>query len=143
MRDIAVDRLGAVGFLTRLQEHGLPVAQFGQGFVSMSAPCKEIERAILERQFKAGGDPILRWNIANIRVEPDAAGNIKFAKHKSVGQDRRRRRLSLANEAGPHSTGAARLPERIALICISRRVPGPQLSGPVLTRPASLIRSGS
>jgi phage terminase large subunit-like protein len=42
----------------------------------MSAPCKEIERAILERQFKAGGDPILRWNIANIRVEPDVADNI-------------------------------------------------------------------
>jgi phage terminase large subunit-like protein len=86
VRDIAIDRLGAEGFLTRLQEHGLPVAQFGQGFVSMSAPCKEIERAILGRQFKAGGDPILRWNIANIRVELDAAGNIKFAKHKWVGK---------------------------------------------------------
>ena len=36
-----------------------------------------------------------------------------------VGQARRRRRLSLANEAGPHSTGAARLPERAALICIT------------------------
>lgn len=52
----------------------------------MSAPCKEIERAILDRQFKAGGDPILRWNIAHIRVEPDVAGNIKFAKHKWFGK---------------------------------------------------------
>ena len=45
VREIAVDRWGAVGFLTRLQERGLPVAQFGQGYASMSAPCKEIERA--------------------------------------------------------------------------------------------------
>jgi phage terminase large subunit-like protein len=86
VREIAVDRWGAVGFLTRLQEHGLPVAQFGQGFASMSAPCKEIERAILGRQLKTGGDPILRCNIANVRVELDAAGNIEFAKHKSVGK---------------------------------------------------------
>lgn len=46
VREIAVDRWwGAVGFVTRLQEHGLPVAQFGQGFASMSAPCKEIGRS--------------------------------------------------------------------------------------------------
>lgn len=62
------------------------MTQFGQGFASMSAPCKEIERAILGRQMKAGGDPILRWNIANVRVEPDAAGNVKFSKAKATGK---------------------------------------------------------
>lgn len=86
VREIAVDRWGAVGFLNRLQDRGLPVAQFGQGFASMSAPCKEIERAILGRQFHAGGDPILRWNIGNIRIESDAAGNIKFSKSKAHGK---------------------------------------------------------
>ena len=40
VREIAVDSWGAISFLTRLQEHGLPVAQFGQGFASMSALCK-------------------------------------------------------------------------------------------------------
>jgi phage terminase large subunit-like protein len=60
IREIAVDRWGATGFLTRLQERGLPVVQFGQGFASMSAPCKELEAAILRRRFHAGGDPILR-----------------------------------------------------------------------------------
>lgn len=86
VREIAVDRWGAVGFLNRLQDRGLPVATFGQGFASMSAPCKEIERAILGRQFHAGGDPILRWNIGNIRIEMDAAGNIKFSKSKADGK---------------------------------------------------------
>ena len=80
---------------------------FGQGFASMSAPCKEIERAILGRQFRIGGDPILRWNITNARVEPDAAGNINFAKHKSVGKIDGAVAVvmaigrALANEAGP------------------------------------------
>lgn len=86
VKSIAIDRWGATGFITRLQARNLPVVEFGQGFASMSAPCKEIERAVLGRQFRTGGDPILRWNIANIRVESDAAGNIKFAKNKSVGK---------------------------------------------------------
>jgi phage terminase large subunit-like protein len=73
----------------------------------MSASCREIERAILSRQLKAGGDPIVRWNIANVRVEPDAAGNIKFAKHRSVGKIDGAVAVAmaigraLANEAGP------------------------------------------
>ncbi|MBR0651172.1 terminase large subunit [Roseomonas terrae] len=86
VREIAVDRWGATGFLNRLQDRGLPVATFGQGFASMSAPCKEIERAILGRQFHAGGDPILRWNMGNIRIEMDAAGNVKFSKSKADGK---------------------------------------------------------
>ncbi|MGY4800150.1 terminase large subunit [Teichococcus aerofrigidensis] len=86
VQEIAVDRWGALNFLQRLQERQLPVAQFGQGFASMSAPCKEIERAILGRQFQAGRDPVLRWNFANIRVEQDAAGNIKFSKAKAMGK---------------------------------------------------------
>ena len=107
VREIAVDRWGAVGFLNRLQDRGLPVAQFGQGYASMSAPCKEIERAILGRQFRAGRDPVLRWNVSNIRVEQDAAGNIKFSKAKATGKIDGAAAVAmaigraLANEAGP------------------------------------------
>jgi phage terminase large subunit-like protein len=107
VREIAVDRWGAVSFLARLQERGLPVAQFGQGFASMSAPCKEIERAILARQLRAGHDPVLRWNFANVRAEQDAAGNIKFSKAKALGKIDGAVAVAmaigraLANEAGP------------------------------------------
>jgi phage terminase large subunit-like protein len=86
VREVAVDRWGATSFLRQLQDRGLPVAEFGQGFRSMSEPCKEIERAILNREFHAGGDPILRWNMGNIRVEQDAAGNVKFSKVKAHGK---------------------------------------------------------
>ena len=80
------------------------------------ALCGELDVAILGRQLKTGGDPILRWNIANIRVEPDAAGNIKFAKHKSVGKIDGAVGVAmaiggaLANEAGPTIYERARLP---------------------------------
>lgn len=84
VREIAVDRYGAMSFMANLMDRGLPVVQFNQGTVSMNGPCKEIERAILARQFRAGKDPILRWNIVNIRVEQDSGGNIKFSKRKAV-----------------------------------------------------------
>jgi phage terminase large subunit-like protein len=84
VRKIAVDRWGAIGFMTRLAERGLPVIQFGQGFRDMAGPSKEIERAILARRFRHGGNRLLRWNFANVRPETDAAGNIKFSKAKSA-----------------------------------------------------------
>ncbi len=86
VEEIAIDRYGAVSFMQNLIERNLPITQFNQGTVTMNGPCKEIERAILERQFHAGGDPILRWNFCNVRAEPDSGGNIKFAKNKSVGK---------------------------------------------------------
>ena len=84
VRKIAVDRWGAIGFMTRLAERGLPVVQFGQGFRDMTGPCKEIERAILSRKFRHGGNTLLRWNFSNVRPESDAAGNLKFSKSKSA-----------------------------------------------------------
>ena len=47
---IAIDRWNSTGTQTRLQEIGLPVVAFGQGFASMSSACKEVERLILNRQ---------------------------------------------------------------------------------------------
>jgi phage terminase large subunit-like protein len=84
VKKIAVDRWGAIPFMNRLAERGLPVVQFGQGYQSMTGPCKEIERAILGRQFHHGGNALLRWNLSNVRPEIDAAGNIKFSKDKAV-----------------------------------------------------------
>jgi len=84
VKKIAVDRWGSIGFMTRLANRGLPVVQFGQGYRDMSGPCKEIERAVLGRKFRHGGNALLRWNFANVRPETDAAGNIKFSKTKQA-----------------------------------------------------------
>lgn len=57
---------------------------FGQGFVSMSAPSKELEKLILSQQLAHGGNPVLRWMAGNVSVEFDAADNIKPSKKKST-----------------------------------------------------------
>ncbi len=84
VREIVIDRWNSTGTINRLSAAGLPVATFGQGFASMSAAVKEIERAILSRSLHHGGHPILRWNFKNAVTDQDAAGNIKFNKGRSA-----------------------------------------------------------
>ena len=50
----------------------------------MSAPTKELERLILERRLAHNGHEVLRWNVDNLVVETDAAGNIKPSKRKAT-----------------------------------------------------------
>jgi phage terminase large subunit-like protein len=38
---------------------------------------KETERLIVSRELRHDGSPVLRWNVGNIDVAQDAAGNIK------------------------------------------------------------------
>jgi phage terminase large subunit-like protein len=56
---------------------------FGQGFVSMSAPTKELLRLTMDHKLAHGGNPVLRWMADNLMVSQDAAGNVKPDKQKS------------------------------------------------------------
>jgi phage terminase large subunit-like protein len=56
---------------------------WGQGYLSMSAPMKELERLILTRGIAHGNNPILAWNVKNLVAKIDPAGNIKPDKSKS------------------------------------------------------------
>jgi len=49
----------------------------------MAPAIKELERAIIGRQFQHGGHPVLRWCFDNIQVETDRAGNRLFSKGKA------------------------------------------------------------
>lgn len=86
VQEIVLDRWGATGFITRLQERSLNCVTFGQGFASMSAPCKEMERAILSKSLRHGNNPVLKSAIAHVALEKDAAANVKFTKSKSRGR---------------------------------------------------------
>lgn len=55
-----------------------------QGFASMSPPTKELMKLVLEERIAHGGHPILRWNMDNIFIRTDPAGNIKADKAKST-----------------------------------------------------------
>jgi phage terminase large subunit-like protein len=74
---VVLDRWNSTAAISRLQELGIECVTFGQGFASMSGAMKETERLILSRQLRHDGSPVLRWNVGNVDVAQDAAGNIK------------------------------------------------------------------
>lgn len=84
IREIAFDRWGAVQMVQNLEGMGFTVVPFGQGFKDMSPPTKELMKLVLEQKIAHGGHPVLRWNMDNIYIRTDPAGNIKADKEKST-----------------------------------------------------------
>ena len=68
---------------------GAPMITMGQGFASMSAPTKDLQRLVkvgsvvdedgrpLKPIIRHGGNPLLRWMVDNFAVAMDPAGNVK------------------------------------------------------------------
>ncbi|MFV0441608.1 MAG: terminase large subunit, partial [Lachnospirales bacterium] len=84
IKEIAFDRWGAVQMTQNLDNMGFTVVPFGQGFKDMSPPTKELMKLTLEQKIAHSGHPVLRWNMDNIFVRTDPAGNIKADKEKST-----------------------------------------------------------
>lgn len=84
IREIAFDRWGAVQMVQNLENMGFTVVPFGQGFKDMSPPTKELMKLTLEQRIAHGNHPVLRWNMDNIYIRTDPAGNIKADKGKST-----------------------------------------------------------
>jgi phage terminase large subunit-like protein len=84
LKEMAYDRWGAANIAQKMQDNmGLVVVTMGQGFVSMSAPMKELERRVKGHLIYHGGQPVLSWMADNVVASLDAAGNIKPDKAKS------------------------------------------------------------
>lgn len=83
VRSIAYDRWNASQAVIDLQNEGLEMSPFGQGYASMSTPTKELERLALTGELEHFGNPVLRWQIASVAISTDPAGNIKVDKRKS------------------------------------------------------------
>jgi len=88
IREIAYDRYGAEKIRRDLEElgaeNGFTVFPFGQGFVSMSPTSKDFYQFVMEKRIRHGKHPVLDWNMGNVIVDQDAAGNIKPNKKKST-----------------------------------------------------------
>lgn len=85
LRELAVDRLfQGAQLCTQLQQDGLSVIAFGQGFLSMAAPTKHFLELVTAGKLRHGGNPVLRWMASNAATEQDAAGSLKFSKKKSA-----------------------------------------------------------
>jgi phage terminase large subunit-like protein len=85
VQGLAIDRWNATQMSVELQDEGIPVQMFGQGFASMSPAAKAFERAVFAGRVNAGGHPTLTWMAGNVAVAEDAAGNIKPDRDKSPG----------------------------------------------------------
>ena len=85
VQELAFDPWNATDLVTRLQEQdGLTCVPIRQGFASLSSPTKALEKAILSKTLRHDGHPVLRWNVSNVSVETDAAGNLKPSKKVST-----------------------------------------------------------
>ena len=84
--EVAFDRWNFEAFRQQFIHDGIDEEKFvafGQGFYSMSAPSKVLEKLILSQKLAHAGNPVLRWMAANVSAEMDAADNIKPSKKKS------------------------------------------------------------
>lgn len=96
LREIAFDRWGSTKIMNDLQSMGFEektvkhaqrhLIDFGQGFASMSAPTKELEKLILSKQISHNNNPVLTWMISNVSIKQDPAGNVKPDKATSTGR---------------------------------------------------------
>lgn len=86
VREIAFDPFLARNTLNNLLEDGYPAVEMRQGWVSMAPAIKELERAIIGRRFRHGGNPILRWNFDNVALDLRKTDTPTF--HKGKSRDR-------------------------------------------------------
>lgn len=83
LRSIAFDRYNSSQLIINLTNDGVEMSPMGQGYVSMSAPMKEVYRLLLEGKLNHEGDPVLRWMAGNLEVTYDPAMNCKPDKARS------------------------------------------------------------
>ena len=85
VRLVAYDPWNATHLVSQLEQvDAFTCVRMRQGKASLSAPSKALEAAVLARTLRHDGHPILRWNVANVAVDVDHAGNIQPSKQKST-----------------------------------------------------------
>ena len=84
IKEMAFDRWNSHALVTNLEQEGMTMVGFGQGYKSMSSPVKEIEALVLQQMLNHGNNPVLDWNVANVAITQDAADNVKMDKSKAI-----------------------------------------------------------
>lgn len=84
IQEIGYDPWNAMQTAVNLEDEGLTMVEVRQGFKSMSAPMKEIERLTMGKKLKHSGHPVLRWNVGNVQVKMDENENIRPVKGKGT-----------------------------------------------------------
>ncbi len=82
--EVAYDRTFAGELVRNLQDEGLTMVEFGQGFISMGPASAELMRLLIGRELQHGGNPVATWCASNVTVRRDPAGNEKPDKERST-----------------------------------------------------------
>ena len=82
--EIAYDRTFAGELVRNLQDEGITMVEFGQGFISMGPAAAEFMRLLIGRLLQHGGNPVATWCASNVTVRRDPAGNEKPDKERST-----------------------------------------------------------
>jgi phage terminase large subunit-like protein len=99
-----VDRWNSTHLTQLLQEDGLPVVGFGQGYGSMSAPSLQVEAWICGSKLLHGGHEVLTWQAGNVAIQTDGQ-NIKPSKQRS--HERIDGIVALVMAAGVYATSSS------------------------------------
>lgn len=81
--DVSYDKYNSSQLIINLEEKGIKMEPHRQGFLSMSVPTKEFEKSVMSQKINHGGNPVLTWQIGNVVLDEDPAGNVKPTKSKS------------------------------------------------------------
>lgn len=77
VQDLAYDRWNSSQLVNDLDNEGVPMTPFGQGYASMSAPTKELLRQVRLGRLHHNGNPVVRWMVDGFPVMMDPSGNVK------------------------------------------------------------------
>lgn len=85
---IATDRWLIDDLRAQIEREGieLPLEPHGAGYKDVSPSLTAFEGRVLQATLAHGGNPLLRWCVANSAIETDPAGNRKLSKKASRGR---------------------------------------------------------
>lgn len=87
VREIAYDPALASGLIKKLLEKGFKkdrVVKFAQTMLNYAAPCGDFVRSVARREIQHDADPVMRWQITNLRWIKNHTGLFMPDKLKSV-----------------------------------------------------------
>jgi phage terminase large subunit-like protein len=87
LRELAYDPALATGLIKTLLQKGFKkerVVKFAQTMLNYAAPCGDFVRAIARREVEHDADPVLRWQITNLRWIKNHTGLFMPDKLKSI-----------------------------------------------------------
>ena len=77
IQEIGYDPYNATQVVVQLGNDGFEMVEMRQGVQTLHAPCKELEKLVVDHQLNHGAHPVLTWMASNVSVVRDSNGNMK------------------------------------------------------------------